>query len=257
MNNLTLLLVCQAVTTLGLMVFVPIMPLYIATLEQMDAAGAAHWSSLALAAPAIGTLCFAPYVGKCCDRFGYKRMLLASLVVFTASMLLMALSPGVHGFMLGRLLQGISTIGVVLTAFIGYVSDDTSRGRSLGLQESAIACGALAGPLLGGMMLDYWSLKPLLLTSAVLTGVAGGILWAQLLFRVAHGAGQQQPAQLDACRLFYSDGRIRLCQCLRTLSDGAFPCRRGNGEQDRVPARAGLAGDHAGRSVVGPPERSR
>jgi MFS family permease len=180
MNNLTLLLACQAVTTLGLMVFVPIMPLYIATLEQMDAAGAAHWSSLALAAPAIGTLCFAPYVGKCCDRFGYKRMLLASLAVFTASMLLMALSPGVHGFMLGRLLQGISTIGVVLTAFIGYVSDDTSRGRSLGLQESAIACGALAGPLLGGMMLDYWSLKPLLLTSAVLTGVAGGILWTQL-----------------------------------------------------------------------------
>ncbi len=46
MNNLTLLLVCQAVTTLGLMVFVPIMPLYIATLEQMDAVGAAHWSSL-------------------------------------------------------------------------------------------------------------------------------------------------------------------------------------------------------------------
>ena len=108
MNNLTLLLVCQAVTTLGLMVFVPIMPLYIATLEQMDAAGAAHWSSLALAAPAIGTLCFAPYVGKCCDRFGYKRMLLASLVVFTASMLLMALSPGVHGFMLNDLLQQVS-----------------------------------------------------------------------------------------------------------------------------------------------------
>jgi MFS family permease len=162
------------------MVFVPIMPLYIATLEQMDGSSAGHWSSLALSAPAVGTLCFAPYVGKWCDRFGYKQMLLISLCVFIASMLLMALGSTVYGFMLGRLLQGVSTIGVVLTAFIGYISDETSRGRSLGLQESAIACGALAGPVLGGIMLDYWSLKPLLLTSAMLTGVAGGILWSKL-----------------------------------------------------------------------------
>ncbi|SEO42535.1 Predicted arabinose efflux permease, MFS family [Nitrosovibrio sp. Nv6] len=180
MHNLALLLVCQAVTTLGLMVFVPIMPLYIATLTQVDAEDVAHWSSLALAAPAVGTLCLAPYAGKWCDRFGYRRMLLVSLIVFIASIMLMALSSSMHGFMLGRLLQGISTIGVVLTAYIGYVSEDISRGRSLGLQESAIACGALAGPILGGIMLDHWSLKPLLITSAVLTAVAGGLLWSQL-----------------------------------------------------------------------------
>jgi MFS family permease len=180
MHNLALLLVCQTVTTLGLMVFVPIMPLYIETLTGVETVDAAHWSSLALAAPAIGTLCLASYAGKWCDRFGYRRMLLASLGVFIASMLLMALSSSVHGFILGRLLQGMSAIGVVLTAFIGYISKDDSRGRSLGLQESAIACGALGGPLLGGIMLDYWSLKPLLLGSAVLTGIAGGILWSQL-----------------------------------------------------------------------------
>lgn len=182
-RNLVLLLTCQAVTTLGLMMLVPIMPLYIATLMPADAAdmvGAGRWSSLALAAPGLGTLCFAPYAGKWCSRFGYRRMLLASLTVFVVSMLLMALSPGIIGFMLGRLLQGISTIGVVLTAFIGHVSNDASRGRSLGLQESAVACGALAGPVLGGMMLDYWSLKPVLTASALITGLAGAILWSQL-----------------------------------------------------------------------------
>lgn len=179
-RNLALLLACQAVTTLGVMVLVPIMPLYVATLAQVDAVGAARWSSLALAAPALGTLCLAPSVGKWCDRFGYRRMLLLSLAVFIASMLLMALSPSVYGFMLGRLLQGMSTIGVVLTAFIGHTSDEASRGRSLGLQESAIACGALAGPVLGGVLLDYWSLKPLLIAAAVLTGVAGAVLWGQI-----------------------------------------------------------------------------
>lgn len=180
MRNLMLLLVCQTVTTLGLMVFVPIMPLYIAMLTQVDAANVAHWSSLALAAPALGTLCFASYVGKWCDRFGYRRLLLISLIVFVASMLLMAVSSSIYSFILGRLLQGISSIGVVLTAFIGYISEDTTRGHSLGLQESAIACGSLAGPVLGGVMLDYWSLKPLLISSAVLTGFAGYFLWSRL-----------------------------------------------------------------------------
>lgn len=179
-RNLPLLLACQAVTTLGVMVLVPIMPLYVATLTQVDAVGAARWSSLALAAPALGTLCFASSVGKWCDRFGYRRILLLSLAVFIASMLLMALSTSIYGFMLGRLLQGASTIGVVLTAFIGNTGDAASRGRSLGLQESAIACGALVGPVLGGVMLDYWSLKPLLTASAVLTGVAGAALWSQI-----------------------------------------------------------------------------
>ncbi|CAH1386617.1 MFS transporter [Candidatus Nitrotoga sp. M5] len=179
-RNLALLLACQAVTTMGLMMMVPIMPLYVAMLTHVDAIGAARWSSLALAAPALGTLCFAPYIGKWCDRFGYRRMLLVSLAVFIASMMLMALSSSVYGFMLGRLLQGMSTLGVVLTAFIAYTSDDSSRGRSLGLQGSAIACGAFAGPVLGGVMLDYWSLKPLLTASALFTGIIGGILWQQL-----------------------------------------------------------------------------
>ncbi len=179
-RNLALLLACQAVATLGLMVMVPIMPLYVALLTDVDAIGAARWSSLALAAPALSALCIAPYAGKWCDRFGYRRMLLVSLAVFIGSLLLMALSPSVYGFMLGRLLQGMSTLGVVLTAFIACASDDTSRGRSLGLQGSAVAFGAFAGPVLGGIMLDYWSLKPLLVVSALFTGVTGGFLWRYL-----------------------------------------------------------------------------
>jgi MFS family permease len=182
-RNLALLLVCQGVTTLGLMLLVPVMPLYISSLLQIDPqndpVATMRWSSLALAAPGLGTLCCAPFAGRFCDRFGYRRILLGALIVFIASMLLMALSTGLAGFIVGRLLQGVSTIGVILTAFIGRISDDTVRGRNFGLQESAIAGGALLGPVLGGIMLDYWSLRPMLIGSALLTGLAGGILWSR------------------------------------------------------------------------------
>lgn len=179
-RDLTLLLACQAVTTLGMMVLVPIMPLYVGTLTQIDSMGAARWSSLALAAPALGVLCLAPLAGRWCDRFGYRPMLLLSLMVFIASMLVMACSASIYGFILGRLLLGTSTIGIILTAFIGHISNDSSRGRALGLQESAVACGALVGPVLGGIMIDYWSLKPLLLFSALFTAVVGIALWSRL-----------------------------------------------------------------------------
>jgi MFS family permease len=180
-RNLTLLLVCQSVTTLGMMTVVPIMPLYLASLPQAgtlsDPAALMRWSSLALAAPGLGTLCCAPFAGRFCDRYGYRRMLLVSLGVFIASMLLMAMTSGLAAFIAGRLLQGVSTTGLILTAFIGRISSDSVRGRNFGLQESAIGAGALLGPLLGGVMLDYWSLRPMLLASALFTGAAGLLLW--------------------------------------------------------------------------------
>lgn len=176
-RNLALLLACQAVTTLGLMVLVPVMPLYVAILSGVDTLGAARWSSLALAAPAVGALLLAPYAGRWGDRYGYRRVMLASLIVFVASLLTMALSASIYGFMLGRALQGMSALGVVLTAYIVYVGGEEARGRALGWQESAVACGALAGPVLGGVLLDYWTIEPLLVASALLTAVVGGLLW--------------------------------------------------------------------------------
>lgn len=179
-RSLILLLICQAVTTFGLMMLVPIMPLYIATLTDQSQVDVVRWSSVALAAPAVGTLLCAPFAGRFCDRYGYRRVLLVSLLLFAASMLLMALSTGLDWFIFGRVLQGFSTIGVVLTAFIGHVSDAGKKGRSFGLQESAVAAGALLGPLAGGLLLDYWSLRPMLLASAIATGAVGLILWSRL-----------------------------------------------------------------------------
>lgn len=182
-HNLSLLLICQAVTTLGMMTVVPVMPLYIASLSQSgaapDPAAVLLWSNLALAAPGLGTLCCAPLAGRLCERFGYRRMLLLSLLAFVASMLAMALSQEMLMFIAGRLLQGISTIGLILTVFIGRISESSTRGRNFGLQESAIAAGSLLGPVVGGLMLDHWSLRPMLMASAVVTALAGAMLWSR------------------------------------------------------------------------------
>lgn len=180
-RTLPILLGCQAVTTLCMMTLVPIMPLYLASLAPAgvpgDPAQLMRWSNVALAAPGLGALCCAPFAGRWCDRHGYRRMLLVSLAVFVASVVIIALATTLAWFIAGRWLQGASAVGLVLTAFIGRASDDTVRGRNLGLQESAIGAGALLGPVIGGAVLDYWSLRPMLLASALCTAVAAALLW--------------------------------------------------------------------------------
>ncbi|MGD7515753.1 MFS transporter, partial [Ralstonia pseudosolanacearum] len=79
---------CQAVITLGLMVLVPIMPFFLRDLMGggVAAADAVRWTSIALAAPGVGALLCAPFAGRWCERFGYRRALLLALSLFVASM---------------------------------------------------------------------------------------------------------------------------------------------------------------------------
>src|SRR5262249_218155 len=159
---LALLLGCNAITTMGLMVLVPIMPFYVEDLLRPTWLSAGQVSGLALAAPAVTTLLLAPYVGRGCARFGYRRMLMLSLTTFIASMLLMSLSGSAYGLVLGRLLQGASALGTVLTASISAQTHDDHRGRTFGFQQSSTAFGALTGPVLGGLTLDHGSIKLLM-----------------------------------------------------------------------------------------------
>lgn len=67
-----IILLCQFFSTFGLMVLIPIMPLY---MEKLTAHMSAPtiWAGLALAAPAIGSLFTAPIVGHLSDTFGHKK----------------------------------------------------------------------------------------------------------------------------------------------------------------------------------------
>jgi MFS family permease len=201
-QNLALLWCCQCVTTLGLMAMVPIMPLYLA---QLGVGYSAVWSSAALAAPAVTALALAPRIGKACDRYGYRKMVLLSLLGFAISMGLMALSRDIAGFLLGRLLLGACGVGVTLTAFACALSNVANRGRMLGSLQSASACGCLLGPIIGGVLLDLWSLRPLLFATATFSAVAALLAsW-----------GLHEPAVAETPALAASPGRATWLSTLR------------------------------------------
>ncbi|ALK32767.1 MFS transporter [Burkholderia plantarii] len=196
------LVACQGVITLGLMVLVPIMPFFIRGLLGADAslADVARWTSIALAAPGVGALAAAPFSAGWCERYGYRRALLLALALFVASLLAMASARHPALFVAGRVAQGASTVSVIVTAYLARVSDAATRGRALGWQESAVAAGALAGPALGGILQDLWSVRPLLYAVACGTGLATAALALTLREPAREAAGGDHRAASAANR---------------------------------------------------------
>jgi len=173
------LLVCQALSTLAAMSLLPVMPLYVATLGGVQAADVAAWSAAAFAAPALGTLLLAGAAGRCCDRYGSRRIVTGACLLFAAGLCFIALGEHPASLLLGRLLQGVSVLGVGLTIAVVDASP-TAPGLALGRLESATAVGALCGPALGGLALQAGTLRALLLACAVLMSLMAYRLWRSL-----------------------------------------------------------------------------
>ncbi|WP_199615904.1 MFS transporter [Paenibacillus alkalitolerans] len=164
----------QFLAIAGLTVLVPLLPLYMTELGANDPGDNRLWTGLSLAAPAV-TACFvSPVWGKAGDRLGRKWMVVRALLGLAASLILMGAAQTPFQFFLCRLLQGVCG-GVVdaASAYAGSEAPETERGKALGIMQSAIAAGSLAGPLVGGVMVNWIGFSSLLVFMGILTGMSG------------------------------------------------------------------------------------
>lgn len=171
-RNLRVLWSGQLLAITGLTVVVPFLPFHMETLGATGAE-AGLWSGLALAAPAVVLMVAAPLWGRLGDRIGRRWMMVRALGGLAVSLVLMGLASTPLQFLLCRLLQGACG-GVVdaAAAFASAEAPSETRGRVLGSLQSATAMGSLAGPLLGGPLMDAWGLRPLLFSTGFMTGMS-------------------------------------------------------------------------------------
>jgi MFS family permease len=171
-QNLRVLWTGQLLAITGLTVMVPFLPFH---MEALGASGAATglWSGLALAAPAVVLMVAAPLWGRLGDRIGRKWMMVRALGGLAMSLVLMGLATTPLQFLLCRLLQGAcGGVADAAAAFASAEAPPEARGRVLGTLQSATAVGSLAGPLLGGPLIDVWGLRPLLVATGLITGAS-------------------------------------------------------------------------------------
>ncbi|MFD1505584.1 MFS transporter [Georgenia yuyongxinii] len=97
-----------------------------------------------------------PIFGKLADLFDKKKLLVASMVIFLAGSFLAGLSTSAGMLIALRVLQGVGMgANMVLTQIIiASIIPPRQRGRYNGYMGAVIAVATVAGPLIGGLIVD-------------------------------------------------------------------------------------------------------
>jgi DHA1 family tetracycline resistance protein-like MFS transporter len=139
--------------TLGIGLVVPVLPELVRGFLGGDLAAASRYYGAFIAVYAAMQFVFAPILGGLSDRFGRRRVLLASLFGAALDYLLLALAPGLAWLFVGRVLAGITGASFsTATAYIADVTPPEKRAQSFGLVGAAFGLGFIVGPALGGFL---------------------------------------------------------------------------------------------------------
>src|SRR4029078_3887372 len=100
-----------------------------------------------------------PLYGKLGDMLGRKPVFIAAIVIFLAGSMLAGLSQTMIQLILFRALQGLGAGGLIVGAqsILADIIPPRRRGRYMGLMGSVFAVSSVAGPLLGGFLVDNLS----------------------------------------------------------------------------------------------------
>ena len=120
--------------------------------------------------------------GRLGDRFGPKRCYLVGLTVFTLASLWCGLTGSIGGLVLARVVQGLgaSLMSPQTMAVITRTFPAEQRGSAMSLWGAAAGAAVLAGPILGGLLIDGLGWQWIFFVN-VPVGVLGVVLAARLV----------------------------------------------------------------------------
>ena len=102
---------------------------------------------------------------KLSDKYGRRRIYIISILIFAFGSLVVSLTNSYDYLLLGRAIQGFGASGIfpVASAVIGDLYPKEKRGQLLGLLGSVFGIAFMIGPLMAGIILNYFSWNVLFL----------------------------------------------------------------------------------------------
>jgi DHA1 family multidrug resistance protein-like MFS transporter len=149
--------VVRFLTSLGRMMIVPILPLFIQTLLS-DPSRLNTFTGLALGIASGSTTVSSVFLGKLGDKSGYRRVLIGALALLAGLYSLLGFVTTGWQLLVVQVLIGVSLGGVVpiISALLANYIKSGGEGSVFGLDSSVNAAGRSAAPLLGGMIAASW-----------------------------------------------------------------------------------------------------
>ncbi|MGB3307085.1 MAG: MFS transporter [Thermomicrobiales bacterium] len=93
------------------------------------------------------------------DRLGRKRMFLFGVAIFTATSGLAAFVNSTETLILARAVQGFggAFIMPLSLSLVSQAFPEEERAKALGIWSAIMASGLAFGPIVGGLIVEYWS----------------------------------------------------------------------------------------------------
>lgn len=150
--RLKILFVTAFIDMLGVVIIFPLLPFYATRLGAN-----ATMVGLLIATFAVAQLASAPVWGRVSDRYGRRPALLWGLFVSAVGYALFAISGSLWLLFLARVVGGFGggTIAVI-QAYVADVSDPKDRAKALGWLSAATSLGAVVGPAIGSVLVQFF-----------------------------------------------------------------------------------------------------
>jgi DHA1 family multidrug resistance protein-like MFS transporter len=140
----------------GIGIIAPLLPIYA---KNLGATGV--WVGVIFAGYAISRTIILPFAGKLSDRRGRKLIISVGLVVFALSSFAYILANSVVSLLVIRLVQGTAAglVQPIAQAYIGDIAPAGEEGKWMGLFNATFLVGWGCGPLIGGILTDYFGMN--------------------------------------------------------------------------------------------------
>lgn len=186
----TFLLTLVLVTSLGPLAMSSFVPAIPAIQRDFGVSGAVAQLTLTVS---IVTMAFASLAyGSLADRFGRRAVLLGGIGLGILGSVICAVGPSIETVIAGRALQaaGASTGFVLARVIVRDVYGDERSATVLAYVTAAMTVAPMAGPVLGGYLIDSVGWRAVFLAVAIVAGA--------LLATVALRLPETRPTDVDA-----------------------------------------------------------
>jgi MFS family permease len=175
-RNLTILWLGSFLSSVGMSMIIPFLPLYVQELGVHDMKEAALWAAFIFAANHIMIALVSPLWGKLSDIYGQKKMMIRSGIGMAVVIAAMGLVHTPLQLIFLRLAFGcVAGFSSSASALLAVETPREHAGKALGTLQTGNMSGHLLGPICGGLLAETYGMR----SAFYLTGIL--ILMATVL----------------------------------------------------------------------------